>query len=129
MLWSLKNLKTGLIWGLRYAFAYSLIVLVIAVTRGAEPFQKAGTTLLAVLVVYWSAGVVTGSIVGILLPLGKSMAGAALLGAIGSIPVSCAVLLATQPPSHWGAELPLFVVIGLLIGPLFGLATKLPLAR
>ena len=126
---SLENLKRGVTWGAYFALAYSLIAGMIAVYRGSAPFESAGTTLPKVLAVYWGGGLLTGVVLGVLWPPGRSKAGAAVLGAVASIPVSCAVLLATEPPSSWAREFLTYIVIGLALGPLFGLALKLPLRR
>jgi len=120
-----ENLTRGIKWGLYFAFCYSIIVALLALFRGNAPFENASTTLPMVLGVYWVCGLIVGALIGALWPLGKSYWGAALLGAIGSLPVSLAILMATEPRSAWREELVLYVGIGLIAGPLFGLSMKL----
>lgn len=124
-----EDLKRGVKWGAYFAFVYSLIAGVIALTRGNVPFEKEGTTLPKVLAVYWGGGLVAGVLIGLLWRVRGSNVGAALVGAVASVPVSCAVLLATEPPAAWGQEFTTYLVAGLVIGPLFGLALRLPLSR
>ncbi len=126
---SADNLKRGVQWGAYFGLVYSLIAGVIALLAGSAPFEDAGTTLPKVLAVYLVGGLVVGALIGLLWPMGRSRSGAALLGAVASVPVSCLVLMATEPPSAWREAALSYVAIGLVIGPLFGLALKLPLTR
>lgn len=120
-----ENLHTALKWSVIYVAVYSGIVLVIALTQGAGPFARSDTSLTKVLAAYWVGGLGAGVLVGLLLPLGRSMLGAAFIGAIAAIPVACAATLAITPPEHWASTLPVGIGFGVLVGPLFGIATKL----
>ena len=111
-------------WALIYASVYSALVGLIAVFIGPGPFERANTTLLSVLLVYWGGGLIAGVIVGLLLPIGRSTVGAALIGGVAGVPVACAAMLATTQPAKWVETLPVAAVLGLVLGPLFGLATK-----
>lgn len=119
------NLKSGIRWGARYAVAYSAIALLILLLRGQAAFAEADTTFLRVLLFYWAGGLTGGVLVGLLWPLGRSRVGAALLGAIVGVPVGCMAMLVVTPPSRWHESVVVAAVLGLILGPFFGLASRL----
>lgn len=119
-----QNIRTGLRWATLYACVYSAIVIVIALLRRATTLDQAGTSILAVLGVYWVGGLTAGLLVGVLLPIGRTTIGATVIGAVAGIPIACAATLVVTPSDQWGENLPVGVGLGILFGAVFGLATK-----
>lgn len=119
----MKSLKTALAWGLSFSLVYVLFVLAVFLARGPEAFEQAGTTLPRVAAAYVASGFVGGVLFGLLMPLGRTRAGAALLGLIVAIPVAHIVMLAVDSAALYGAPRPV-VTIGtaLILGPLCGVA-------
>jgi hypothetical protein len=76
----------GIRWGLVVATVFSAWVTVVAVAGSADAFTKVGVTYRAVVVAYYAGGIVAGAMVGALLPLRRTFAGAALVGTIAAFP-------------------------------------------
>ena len=75
-----KRLVLGLRWGLSLSAVYCVVVLLVWAVRGSEAFVGVGAPPWAVLLSYLLAGILAGSVFGILSPLGESWWGAAFLG-------------------------------------------------
>jgi hypothetical protein len=117
-----RNLRVGVALGLAFACCYAVYVLVLWLLRGAEPFREAGTTLAFVVASYFGAGLGSGAIVGLLLPLGRSRIGAALVGLFAAVPAFFAFGMAAEPGSAWFTSMPKYALIAAVVmGPPAGL--------
>lgn len=117
------RIRTGLEWGASFAAVYSAYVVVLWLFRGEAPFEKAETTVVEVILAYCLAGLVGGTVFGILLPLGRSRLGAAFLGFLVALPVTYALGMAVEAPDRWFSHLPVVAVLSaLLLGPACGLS-------
>jgi hypothetical protein len=92
-----RNLRTGMGYGVAYAAVYSAFVLVLALVVGERLFAGSGTSLVRVVFGYVAAGVGGGLVVGLLLPLGGTKLGAALVGFVAAIPVFFAFGMGGEP--------------------------------
>lgn len=115
-----SNLRTGLEWGLSFALFYSAYVLLLALIKGPGVFIRAGTTLLTVVAAYFLGGLVGGAAFGLLLPLGRSLTGAAVLGFIVALPVTAAIGMSLWPPEVWLSKTPVILIASGTLGPLCG---------
>lgn len=120
------NVRSGIRWGVSYAAGFSLLALAIAfITVARAGFQHvdaAATVLGKVFAAYFLAGLVSGMLVGVLLPIGRRRIGAALLGLIGGIPVYGVVGMAILPVSEWWPNLAVVTLLcAVTVGPLFGI--------
>jgi hypothetical protein len=64
--------------------AYALLLFLI---RGHAPFDANGTTLPAVMLAYLFGGILSGVSLGLFLPIGRTRAGAMLLGVLAVFPM------------------------------------------
>lgn len=110
--------KTGIGWGWRFAAVYIVFVLGLFLLRGPGPFERSGTTLPMVIAAYTVAGLIGGGIFGILLPLGRTRFGAALLGLIVAVPVIHVVTLAVD--LEGASRLTVVLLTASLLGPMSG---------
>jgi hypothetical protein len=121
----LTRVRVGIRWGVLYACGFSILAAVITFAavmgRSDGTLGVARQVLLVVVPGYFAAGALAGTLVGALLPLGRTRAGAALLGFIGGIPVYGVVWMAITPRAQWWPDV-LFVSLGcaLFVGPAFG---------
>jgi hypothetical protein len=70
------------------ATAFSGWVLAVHFFRGDGPFERLGTSLGATVLLYFSAALVVGPVVGLLLPVARAgRAGAALTGTVAAVPL------------------------------------------
>ena len=105
------------------AMVYFLLVLLIYVFRGSAPFERAGTTLSQVSLGYLIGGLVGGVVFGLLLPLGKTRAGAALLGFVVAVPVIHVIMLAVDESALYGtSRLVITLLTAVILGPACGVA-------
>ena len=63
------------------------------ITAGTAPFDDLDTTYGATAALYYAGGLVGGTLVGLFLPIGRSLWGAALLGILGVFPFYLGVAL------------------------------------
>ena len=109
--------------GLLIATAFSAWVMLLFMLRGDAPFAKHGTSIAAVLGMYYTAAVIVGALVGVLLPLARAgRTGAALTGIVAGMALYGSVQFAFNGFSSWGPG-DTFVV--LFAGPLFGVPAGL----
>lgn len=90
------RLKAGITWGLCFVATYIVFVIGLFLLRGPGPFERSGTTLPKVVAAYAIGGLVGGAVFGILLPLGRTRVGAALLGLVVALPVMHVISLAVD---------------------------------
>jgi ammonia channel protein AmtB len=77
----------GMVIGFLGGSLFSAIALVLYSVRGEELFERLGTSLPNVLLIYHAGGAVAGLVVGLLLPLTIWRWGAVIVGILGAIPV------------------------------------------
>jgi hypothetical protein len=109
-----------------YAVAFSAFVIVLAlVTLGRTGWSgvKEAFVVTSMMVAgYFIIGIVAGAVVGILLPLGKTRLGAAILGFVGASVVYGGARLAMDGPVIWWPRgLVSAVAMSAIIGPVVGL--------
>ena len=114
-----SNLRQGLWWGIAFAILYSGAALVMFLVRGFAPFLADGISFPRVLAMYWLGGLGGGLLYGLLLPLGRSLLGAMLLGFLVTVPVAAAASLLIQRQSHVPGPV-LVVSFAAVLGPLAG---------
>ncbi len=109
----IHRLRSGLWWGLSFATVYSVWVLGIWLVRGNATFERLGITLLQVVAAYFISGAVGGLTVGLLMPLGQTPLGAAILGFIVAVQVFAAVAISMEGwPINWLLVLGPSIAIG-----------------
>ena len=112
-----SNLYSGLRWGLRFAGIYGTYAVLVELLAGEAALTAIGTTLPRLLAAYVAGGVVSGLVVGLLLPFGRTLWGASLIGAAAAIPALYAVGMAIRPPTDWFGSLPVVAVLtGIVLG-------------
>jgi hypothetical protein len=114
-----SNVRQGLWWGAAFATLYSLAAVGIFVLHAPGPFHANGVSLPAVLALYWVGGLAGGLIYGLLLPLGRTLAGAMVLGFLVALPVAAAASLLVERQSRTPAPI-LVIGFAALMGPLCG---------
>jgi len=106
--------------GVWFGVAYSAWALVLLLLRGSEPFDRLGTTVGKAILFYLAAGVISGTIIGLLLPIGRWLAGALLIGVMAGIPVGALIAVINHSRVDWWQEIPTGVEWGALEGALLG---------
>ena len=100
----LERARSGALFGAAMATLGALYVLGRYLLRGQEPFEQHGVTVAAVIVSYYGAGVVAGGCLGVLWPLRRTRAGAAVLGAVGGVLFYGAIgVMSAGSPLGWRA--------------------------
>lgn len=82
---SSKKTLQGVLWGLTFATLYSIYVVVLFVLEGQAPFARHNTSLIQLVAIYYTGGVLAGAFVGTFLPRIRNTSGAALVGAFAGI--------------------------------------------
>jgi hypothetical protein len=93
-----ENIRTGLISGLIMATLYSAYAAFIFSISGPEAFVDRGTTLDSMLVSYYAAGILGGTVIGAMIPLARSFMGRALIGWAGAFIVFFCLTTAVEGP-------------------------------
>lgn len=83
--------------------------------RGEAVFAKYKMSFGAVIAFYLGGAVAAGAVVGMLLPLGRSTGGAALLGFIAGIPVAVAFRIALSGFAAWTVRDTIFLILWPLV--------------
>jgi len=91
--------------GIALVIALILVIwiLVVYVLGGDKPFEAHGTTPLTVIWLYLAVAVFSGIVVGLLQPLGRRAAGAALLGFLVALPCFLVMWLLRGRVDPWSA--------------------------
>lgn len=116
------NIRKGLEWGLWYSVVYSGYAILLRITAGNEPFEAVGTSFPKALSAYLVAGLVSGFVFGLVLPLARWWWGAMLAGSIAGFPAMYIVAL-TMDRTAVGPD-PFFIALwggALTLGPVCGL--------
>jgi hypothetical protein len=103
---------------------FSAWIVLVYLVGGPRTFNEIGTTVYAVLLSYYIAGVAGGTLVGLLLPLTRTLVGQMLVGAMASL-VVCSSAQTTLKGViwHWDRSTLIVttviaVIIGMILGPL-----------
>ncbi len=92
----------GIRWGLAMATLMSAWVTFVVVAGSPDAFTKIGVTYQEVVAAYYAGGIVAGAIVGALLPLRRTFAGAALVGTVAAFPVWVGFWFVSEgAPQRW----------------------------
>jgi hypothetical protein len=114
-----------MIIGLTMATLYAAYATVVYLMRGGGQFAKYDTTYAATIAAYYSAGIIGGGIVGVLLPIRQNWAGALLLGLIAALVACLCIEIALSGPfwrwesSNWEEVLVLSGFFGTIAAFLF----------
>jgi len=108
------------------AAAFSTWVLVLYLFRGNRPFERLETSLGAAILLYFTAAILLGPLVGLLLPLARTGdMGAALVGTIAAFALYTMALVALEGFMWWTPRAALFLLgFALLLGVPVGLAYR-----
>jgi hypothetical protein len=113
-----KNIRTGLAFGFVMATLYAMYALLVFGLRGPDPFASKGTTVGSVILMYYTAGITGGTVVGVLLPVTQTLVGVVTAGMIaGLIVVFCGCITLYGVFWEWDANV--WKTVGML-GPIFG---------
>ncbi len=88
-------------YGIRFGIVYSVLVLILRVVHGPEFTRELGVPVFGVALTYLVGGIVGGLTVGVLLPIGRWLAGSVLLGFLGSLPAIYGLVLLMAEPTEW----------------------------
>src|SRR6266576_312075 len=99
-----ERLFTGLRWGFVYAAACSAVALASILIRGPGVLRPYHVGVLGVIALYFASGIVGGSVFGLLMPIGQTLGGAALLGWLVMIPVAALISIVVAPDLRPGAR-------------------------
>src|SRR3954467_10118628 len=97
-----SNVMGGIGLGLLFASFYSLYVILLFVRKGSAPFDSLHTTLLTVILTYFSGGITAGAFVGAMRPHTHKRFVAILGGIVAAFFVFLGVAVASSGmPSRW----------------------------
>jgi hypothetical protein len=99
-----ENLLWGVCLGVLFGGALSCIGILIYLLRGSQAFASNGVTLLGAIAGYFGCGIVVGIVVGLLRPLTKRRWGAAVVGAIATIPAYKLMRLTMDGVVSWTTQ-------------------------
>src|SRR5437762_12059189 len=118
-----ERLQTGLRWGFLYAAVCSAVALSSVVVRGPAVLQPYHVGALGMIALYFASGIVGRSVFGLLMPLGQTLGGAALLGWLVMVPVGVLMSIVVAPDVRPGSGEFVGLCAGVsLLGPLCGAA-------
>jgi hypothetical protein len=106
--------------GVVFAIMCSLWVGVILLIQGTAPFERAGLSPVACVAVYFLVGPLGGALIGVMLPLARSMIGYMFVGFVGVLPLYGSFALLLVPRKHWLAGVVLTCGLGLWVGGITG---------
>ena len=106
--------------GVVFAMMCSLWVGLILLLQGTAPFERAGLSPVACVAVYFLAGPLGGALIGLMLPLARSMIGYVFVGFVGVLPLYGAFALLLVPRKHWLAGVLLTCGLAAWVGGVTG---------
>ena len=116
-----ERLFTGLRGGFFYAAACSAGALASILIRGPVVLRPYHVGVLGLIALYFTCGIVGGSVFGLLMPLGQTLGGAVLLGWLVMIPVAILISIAVAPDVRPGSEEFVWMCAAVsLLGPVGG---------
>lgn len=110
----LNDIIWGLRWGIVFAAGFSFFALVLIAVTSGEILEEQNLSVGFVLLWYWVAGVVGGTLLGLLRPLTKRRLGSTLCGSIIMLVVG--LLTARMLGGAWWGENGVAGLIGMLFG-------------
>ena len=104
-----------------YALVSSLVALLTVAGRGPDALRPYHLTVLGMLALYLGSGMLGGVVFGFLMPLGRRLWGAVLLGLFVTLPVAFVMVAIVSPDLHpmSGEFLWTWIAVSLL-GPVVG---------
>jgi peptidoglycan/LPS O-acetylase OafA/YrhL len=113
----LTNIRKGIILGGVTAILFCLWISFIYAVEGSRPFTEKGITYLGTIATYLGMGIISGAIVGLLLPIARNTIGSYAVGFVGALPIACGIVIQHSGlPSHWDVEtqtlVPVLVIVG-----------------
>jgi hypothetical protein len=106
--------------GLVFAILCSLWVGLMLLVQGTGPFERAGLSPAACVAVYFLVGPLGGGLIGLMLPLARSMIGYMFVGFVGVLPLYGSFALLLVPKEHWRLGLLLTCWGGVMVGATTG---------
>ena len=106
--------------GAVFAVLCSLWVGLILLLQGTGPFDRLGLSPLVCVGVYFLVGPLGGALVGLLLPLARSMIGSMFIGFVGVLPLYGSFALLLVPRKEWLSGLFLTCFGGVFVGAIAG---------
>ncbi|SRR6266487_1665922 len=95
---SLKDgLSTGLRWGVMYGVVCSMVGIASVVGSGSASLEPYHLTPFGMVALYMGLGVLGGTVFGLMMPLGRTLVGAVLLGVLVALPVAFAMTAVVSP--------------------------------
>jgi hypothetical protein len=118
----LRNVRWGIAQGAKYSMFYSAWFAIAYVVVGVLLLAKGGMTVPLVFAFYLVAPICAGAVVGLLRPLGRSLAGQMLIGFVAALPLTAIGALLVFPVDEWTKVGWKFcLALAGLMGPLYGL--------
>lgn len=113
-----SNIKSDIRWGVKvglfFACFFSLAAIAISLISGET--ELGGISIAAALIVYFSGGVVSGLLLGVLRPLTRSRTGSVLVGPLVVAPAALAGCVAAfGPMGQWTENEAISFVIGAVL--------------
>ena len=93
------DLRVSLLVGMLMATIYAAYAVGLYLVEGAVPFSKNGTSLGIVLLVYYLAGGIGGAVVGLLMPLTRTLLGVVVVGIVVAFVVFFCIGTASSGPA------------------------------
>ena len=87
--------------GVVFAIVCSLWVGLIVLLKGTGAFDRAGLSPVVCVAIYFLVGPLGGALIGLMLPLARSMIGYVFVGFVGVLPLYGAFALLLVPRKHW----------------------------
>jgi hypothetical protein len=106
--------------GVVFAILCSLWVGLIVLLQGTGAFDRAGLSPVACVAVYFLVGPLGGALIGLMLPLARSMIGYMFVGFVGVLPLYGSFALLLVPRKHWLAGVLLTCGLAVWVGGITG---------
>jgi hypothetical protein len=106
--------------GVAFAILCSLWVGLILLVQGTGPFDRAGLSPLVCVGTYFVVGPLGGALIGLILPLARSMIGYMFVGFVGAVTLYGSFALLLVPREHWRLGLLLTCWGGVMVGAVSG---------
>jgi hypothetical protein len=103
-----------------FALLCSLWVGLIVLVQGTGAFDRAGLSPVVCVGVYFTIGPLGGALIGLMLPLARSMMGHMFVGFVGVLPLYGSFALLLVPREHWELGLLLTCWGGVTVGAATG---------
>lgn len=128
----LRNIKTGISWGVYLGFVFSVIATIMIVFAGPGALHEQGynVSYVGLMALYLGGGILSGALAGSLLPLCRTTLGVMVTGGVAALPLMFLVAPVVVPREDWSDHMPWFAFIAVAIwGPVCALAIKIGIER